>query len=66
MKKKELIELYYQIEAAHDERKKLGEFDANSKHMMVLLDGLMKIVVHAIDDHGKFMLAPKIKKGTKK
>jgi len=66
MKKKELIDLYYQIEEAYHERQKLGEFDANSKHIMVLLEGLMKTVIHSIDDHGRFVVVPKIKKGAPK
>jgi len=49
MKRKDLIELYHQIEETHLERKRLGEFDANSKHMMVLLDGMLQLTSHAID-----------------
>jgi hypothetical protein len=63
MKKKELIELYYAVEEAHEERKRLGDFDANSKYMMILLDGLQKAIAHAIEQDGKFLLAPKPIKG---
>ncbi|HEY6019291.1 MAG TPA: hypothetical protein VIY48_05120 [Candidatus Paceibacterota bacterium] len=49
MKRKDLIELYHQIEETHLERKRLGEFDANSKHMMAILDGLLTLTQHAIE-----------------
>jgi hypothetical protein len=49
MKRKDLIELYHSISDTHLERKKLGEFDANSKHMMVLLEGMLTLTEHAIE-----------------
>lgn len=49
MKSKELIDLYHEIEDAYQERLGLGDFDANSAHMKLLLEGLLKITQHAIE-----------------
>lgn len=49
VKRKELIELFYAVEEAANERHKLGEFDTNSKYMILLLDGMQKLVQHAIE-----------------
>ncbi len=49
MKRKDLIELYHTISDTHQERKRLGEFDVNSKHMMILLDGMLTLTEQAID-----------------
>jgi hypothetical protein len=49
MKKRDLIDLYHMMQETHQERKRLGEFDANSKHMMVLLEGMLMLTENAIE-----------------
>ena len=44
MTQNELIDLYHSIEETLEERRKLGEFDANSKYMITLLEGLLSAV----------------------
>jgi hypothetical protein len=48
MNKKQLLTLREDIYLALHERKRLGEFDANSKTMIALLDGMLALVDHAI------------------
>jgi len=64
MNKKELEALFWLLEETTKERERLGEFDANSRHIMELLSGLRSIVIHAIQEHGKYqprIRAPKSK-----
>lgn len=49
MKRKELMSLYNDIVEAHNERAKLGDFDTNSQHMRLLLEGLLLLTEHAIE-----------------
>jgi len=51
MKKHELQEFRAEIEAVIQERRALGEYDANAKHMNWLLDQLAKIVDHSISQY---------------
>jgi hypothetical protein len=53
MKKKELIDLHNDLVEAHEERRKLGDFDANSKHVRLLLEGLLQVTEHAIEQETK-------------
>lgn len=57
MKKKDLIELHHDIEEAVAERQRLGDFDANSKHMRLLMESMQRLVEHAIEQ------TPKSKRG---
>jgi hypothetical protein len=49
MDKEQLRELYEYIEEAVEHRRTLGEFDANSKHIMLLLRGMQALTAHAIN-----------------
>jgi len=48
MNKKELRELLKSTEDALSERRRLGEFDANSGHMILLLRNLCDLIDHTI------------------
>lgn len=50
MKQNELIDLFNSIEETLEERRRLGEFDANSKYVIFLLDNMKEVVAHAIDE----------------
>lgn len=49
MKKKELIELYYDVGDAAEARRGLGGFDTNSPHILLLLEGLQRLIQHTIE-----------------
>ena len=51
MNKNELLQFRQEIEQAIQERRALGEYDANAKHMNWMLDQLAKIVDHAITQY---------------
>ena len=51
MNKNELLQFRQEIEQAIQERRALGEYDANAKHMNWLLDQLAKVVDHAISQY---------------
>ena len=51
MNKNELLQFRQEIEAIIQERRALGEYDANAKHMNWLLDQLAKIVDHSISQY---------------
>lgn len=58
MTRKELIELGLDIEDAIVERQRLGEFDPNSKHMLLLLNGMAAMLAHVIDQTEIQLLPP--------
>jgi hypothetical protein len=53
MKKHELEEFRFEIEQVINERKHLGEYDANAKHMNWLLEQLAKLTDHALSQYPK-------------
>jgi len=48
MNKKELVRLQAETDEALRERQSLGEFDANAKHMILLLRNMRALIEHAI------------------
>lgn len=53
MKRSDLIDLYNDIEEAVEERRRLGDFDANSKHVRLLMEAMQKLVAHGIEQMPK-------------
>jgi len=53
MKKQELEALYEQIEVLERVRKAQGEFDANSKTILMLLSTVRELVIHAIEEQSR-------------
>lgn len=53
MNKKQLLEFKAEVEMVLDQRKALGEFDANSKHMIFLLGNMRALIDHAISQYPK-------------
>jgi hypothetical protein len=53
MNKKELLELRDDVDEALNERYALGEFDANAKHMILLLSNMRGLIDHAISQQPK-------------
>lgn len=53
MNKQQLQDLRDDIAEAVDKRKTLGEFDANSYHMMLLLRSILALTDHAIATQAK-------------
>lgn len=51
MDRKQLLELREVIEGAVIERQAAGEFDANSRHMLLLLKSLLALIDHAITQY---------------
>ena len=49
MNRKELFLMRAEVEMALLEREALGEFDANAKHMILLLRNMRSLIEHAID-----------------
>jgi hypothetical protein len=49
MTRKELIELGLDVEDAIAERERLGDFDPNSPHMLLLLKGVRALTVAALE-----------------
>jgi hypothetical protein len=50
MTKKQLLQLKESVAWALSERQASGDFDANSKHMRLLLSGMLELVDHAISN----------------
>ncbi len=48
MNKQALVKMHVEIDEALVERQSLGEFDANAKHMILLLRNIRALVEHAI------------------
>ncbi len=70
MNKKELVDLYYDVEEACEERRRLGEFDANSKYVMLALEGLRVLLANTIEGSNprkevKLLPPPAKRKGRK-
>lgn len=59
MNRKELIEFRETVENAIEERKALGDYDANSQYINHLLGLMAKLVDHAIDTAPKPGRKPK-------
>ena len=65
MSKRELEALYVKVSDIYDERKRLGDFDANSLCLKQILDVLLDIIAHqwaAIPDPKKRTAKKKTKK----
>lgn len=48
MNKKQLLEFRGEVEKVIEERKALGDFDANSKYMVFLLGNMRALIDHAL------------------
>jgi len=48
MNKKELVRLHAEVDEALRERRALGEYNADSKHMLLLLGNMRELIAHAI------------------
>jgi hypothetical protein len=48
MNKRELLAFRAEIEGLIEDREALGEYNADSKHMLLLLMGMRELVDHAI------------------
>jgi hypothetical protein len=53
MNKKQLIEFRGEVDKVIEERKALGDFDANSKYMVFLLGNMRALIDHAISQQPK-------------
>lgn len=49
MKRSELVELHLDIETMAEERARLGEFSADSKAIILLLNTVQALLEHAIE-----------------
>ena len=49
MKRQGLIDLYHQVDEIAAQRKALGEFDANAKTIIDLLDAVLALIEHEIE-----------------
>ena len=50
MKRSELVELHLDIETMAEERARLGEFSADSKAIILLLNTVQGLLEHAIEN----------------
>lgn len=68
MNKKQLLEFRGEVEKVIEERKALGDFDANSKYMVFLLGNMRSLIDHAISTYPttKTVGSPDAKEGSKK
>jgi hypothetical protein len=53
MNKKQLVEFRQEVEKVLADRRALGDFDANSKHMIFLLGNMRALIDHAISQFPK-------------
>lgn len=53
MNKKQLQDFRKEVDRVYEQRKALGEFDANSKYMMFLLGNMRSLIDHAISTYPK-------------
>jgi hypothetical protein len=65
MKKTELEALYAQIETLERIRKVQGEFDANSKTILILLSTVRELVIHAIEEQSRLSKSLRARSQTK-
>lgn len=49
MTRKELTDFFYDVQDAAAERRALGEFDANSRYIILLLEGMEALIAHSLD-----------------
>lgn len=53
MNRKQLLEFRGEVDKVIEERKALGDFDANSKYMVFLLSNMRDLIDHAISTYPK-------------